>query len=103
MNKVGSQDQRRGFFYREGPQKAHRPKTYVPHFDAPIREWSGPIGKIAVEKGKWKKIEVGGASFYLDNSQNSKKHSYVSKNYMVKKPNDSHPMDEASKELDGCL
>lgn len=36
MNKVDRQDQQQGFFKREGPQKAHRPNTYVPHSDAPI-------------------------------------------------------------------
>lgn len=56
MNKVGRRDQQQGFFKREGPQKAHSPKTYVSRSNAPVREWSGPTGKTIIEKGKWKKI-----------------------------------------------
>lgn len=68
------------------PQKSHKSKTYVPPVDAFVKEWSGPMGRLVAEKGKWKMIEVGGGSSYLDNSQTSKKYLYVSKNYMGKNP-----------------
>lgn len=38
LEKVGRRDQRQEFLTRGGPQKAHRPKTYVPHVDGPVRE-----------------------------------------------------------------
>lgn len=56
------------------------PNTYIPPTDAPVIDWSGPVGRSAAEKGKWKKIEVGEGSSYLFNSQTSKQYYYVSKN-----------------------
>lgn len=56
------------------------------HSSAPVKEWPEPAGEKADEMGKWKKIEVGPRSSYLDNSQISKKYSYMSMKYMEKNP-----------------
>lgn len=61
-------------------------KTFVSHVDAPVKEWSGPVRRLAAKKSKWKRIEFSGGSSYLDNFQTSKKYSYVLKNYMGKNP-----------------
>lgn len=67
----------------KGPAK-FQGKTYVPATDASTREWVRPSRKLGIDRGKWKVVSVDYGSSYRDNSQVSKKHSYVLQNYMGK-------------------
>lgn len=69
----------------------------MPHADAPVKEWSELIRRLAAEKGKWKKIKAGGGSSYLNNSQTSKKIFLCFKESHGKKPNDLHLIEKAPK------
>lgn len=53
------QGQKKLCFNKRGmPQKTQRPKTYLPPYNVPQKEWFGLVGRSSADKGKWKLIEV---------------------------------------------
>lgn len=69
----------------KGPTK-FQGRTYVPITDASPREWLRHARKSETGGGKWKVVNVDFGPSYRDNSQVSKKYSYVSQIYMGKNP-----------------
>lgn len=86
--KGGRQGQPKDLFFKKRgvPQKPQRLYTYVHPSNVSLRQWFGPARRLTADKEKWKLVEVGVGSSYLDNSHTSKKYSYISKNYLGKNP-----------------
>lgn len=76
-----------------GPMKFYG-KTYVPTANA-SPEWLHHAQKAETSGGKWKFVNIDVGALYRDNSKVSKKYSYVSHNYIAKKPHGKESVEDA--------